>query len=118
MLTIRYIRNPKMFEMPRYGWWHGCPIIQAKQRASAQEKEAKRQQSVRDNEWLAIPDAVRSAIVVKRKRKCKRWYVCIISMWVCKISNLFGDSGRLGSFGMQNNICIAITAYGFVIRLI
>ena len=50
--------------------YDGCPIIQAKQRVSEQEKkEAAR---VRENERLATTDAVRSAIVVKRKRKCKR----------------------------------------------
>ena len=36
-------------------------------------------------------------------------------MCVCRISNSFGNSVRLGWFGMQKNICIAITAYGFVI---
>jgi hypothetical protein len=50
--------------------YDGCPIIQAKQRVSEQEKkEAAR---VREKERLATTDAVRSAIVVKRKRKCKR----------------------------------------------
>jgi hypothetical protein len=47
--------------------YDGCPIIQAKQRVSEQEKAR-----VRENERLATTDAVRSAIVVKRKRKCKR----------------------------------------------
>jgi hypothetical protein len=50
--------------------YDGCPIIHAKQKVSEQEKkEAAR---MRDNEKLATTDAARSAIVVKRKRKCKR----------------------------------------------
>jgi hypothetical protein len=60
--TRKYLKCRVMYD--------GCPIIQAKQRVSEQEKkEAAR---VRENERLATTDAVRSAIVVKRKRKCKR----------------------------------------------